>query len=302
MMSTRLCKACATPLAVGTRLANSKHMRRIAHVSDLHFGTAEQVLVDALVADIEREAPDLVVVTGDLTQRARSHEFDAAREFLRRLPQPKLVVPGNHDIAPVYEPWRRLLSPFRRFKDAITGDLDSVFDDGQLMVAGLNSVTRFRFKDGAVSPRRLKRLEARMQASKARLRVVAAHHPLVAIESGKRKPLVRGEKAVRESLERAGVHIVLAGHLHQSFSGPSKPRVGRTGNLVVVQASTSTSGRLRGHANAYNMVELEPKTTRVQVRAWKDGEITAERTLVYALGEHGWALEQLDRMGAVGAP
>jgi 3',5'-cyclic AMP phosphodiesterase CpdA len=278
----------------GTR--KTDYMRRIVHISDLHFGTTEQKLVDALVRDIEQQAPDLTVVTGDLTQRARNREFDAARDFLQRLPQPQLVVPGNHDIAPVYKPWRRLLAPFTRFRKAITGDLDGMFDDGELMVAGLNSVTPFRFKDGAVPPRRLKRLETRMRASGTKLRVVAAHHPLVEIESRDKQELVRGQKALRSALERAGVHLVLAGHLHQSFSGPAKARVGRAGSLVVVQASTSTSSRRRGHANAYNVIELEPKTVRVQVRAWNEGHIVPDRTLVYALRDGGWALEELDRM------
>jgi 3',5'-cyclic AMP phosphodiesterase CpdA len=273
-------------------------MRRIVHVSDLHFGTTEQRLVDALVADIQSQSPDLVVVTGDLTQRARNHEFDAAREFLGRLPRPQLVVPGNHDIAPVYKPWRRLLAPFERFKREITGELDAVFDDGELMVAGINSVTRFRFKDGAVSPRRLKRLEARLGKTQAKLRVVAAHHPLVAIESGKHD-LVRGQQALRDALEHAGVHLVLAGHLHQSFSGPAQARVGRAGSLVVVQASTSTSSRLRGHANAYNVIELQPKNVRVHVRAWNDGAIAPERSLAYALSDSGWVLEELDRTEAL---
>src|SRR5688572_8134674 len=122
-------------------------MRTIAHVSDLHFGASDARVVAALIATINDLRPDVVAVSGDLTQRARRWQFREARAFLDRLPGPQIVVPGNHDI-PLYNPFYRFASPLQRFRDYITEDLNPYFCDSEIALIGANTTRSFTIKDG----------------------------------------------------------------------------------------------------------------------------------------------------------
>src|SRR5688572_9270720 len=119
-------------------------MRTIAHISDLHFGRIDEAIVEGLVADIAARSPSLVVVSGDLTQRARAWQYRQGAELLERLPKPQLVVPGNHDI-PLYDVVRRFLFPLQRYSSYITRDLAPVYRDHELFVMGLNTARSFTF-------------------------------------------------------------------------------------------------------------------------------------------------------------
>ena len=103
-------------------------MRTLVHLSDLHFGRTDPALIEPLLASIAAIAPDLVVVSGDLTQRARAAQFAEARAFLDRIAQPRIVVPGNHDV-PLYRVWERFLSPLGKYKKHIGSDLEPTFVD-----------------------------------------------------------------------------------------------------------------------------------------------------------------------------
>src|SRR4051812_8508391 len=113
-------------------------MRRIVHLSDLHFGRVDDRLPRALLDAVGAASPDLVVISGDMTQRARVEEFEAARAFLAELPQPQLVVPGNHDI-PLYDVFRRTLRPLNRFRRYISSDIEPGYFDGEIAVAGIST-------------------------------------------------------------------------------------------------------------------------------------------------------------------
>src|SRR5438309_7042065 len=101
-------------------------MRTIAHLSDLHFGRTDPALIEPLLASLDAIRPDVVVVSGDLTQRARAAEFEQARAFLERVRFPRIVVPGNHDV-PLYRVWERFLSPLGRYQRIIQSDLEPSF-------------------------------------------------------------------------------------------------------------------------------------------------------------------------------
>ena len=93
-------------------------MARLLHLSDLHFGAHDPVVVEGLERQIDEETPDLVVISGDFTQRARTEQFEEACKFLERLREAGhdvLAVPGNHDV-PLYDVLRRFLSPLTRYK------------------------------------------------------------------------------------------------------------------------------------------------------------------------------------------
>lgn len=125
----------------------------VAHISDLHFGRTDTTVVEALLGDLARQRPDLVIVSGDLTQRARTRQFAEARDFLDRLPAPALVVPGNHDIAPLYRPLNRLFRPRAKFERHLPGHADwPLWHDDKLVAVGLDSTRPCAGKAGSCAP------------------------------------------------------------------------------------------------------------------------------------------------------
>jgi len=113
-------------------------MRTIVHLSDLHFGRIDEALIAPIVAQIHEIAPDLIVVSGDLTQRAKSEQFMEARQFLDALPQPQIVVPGNHDV-PLFNVMARFFRPLTKYRRYITQQLQPIFIDEEIAVIGINT-------------------------------------------------------------------------------------------------------------------------------------------------------------------
>src|SRR5438128_266924 len=129
-------------------------MKKIVHLSDLHFGRVDAALVEPLVRAVAGAAPDLIVVSGDLTQRARSSQFREARAFLGRLPRPQVVVPGNHDV-PLYDVVERFRRPLEKFRRHITDDLEPFYEDDEMVVAGVNTARSLTRKYGRVNSRQV---------------------------------------------------------------------------------------------------------------------------------------------------
>src|SRR2546423_11611694 len=113
-------------------------MRKLIHLSDLHFGRVDPVLIDPLIRVIREVAPDVVAVSGDLTQRARSYQFQQARFFLDALPKPQIIVPGNHDI-PLHNVFARFLEPLTKYKRYIAEDLNPIYEDEEVAIVGVNT-------------------------------------------------------------------------------------------------------------------------------------------------------------------
>jgi 3',5'-cyclic AMP phosphodiesterase CpdA len=243
-------------------------MRRIAHLSDLHFGTEASGVLTELGSSLTLFAPHLVVVTGDLTQRARSSQFRCARRFLDELPFARLVVPGNHDIEPMYRPLHRVLAPYSRYKRFITPELCPVWHDDGLLVMGLSSVQPWRWKEGSVSPQQLEQVKETARRYPSTLRILAAHHPVVQAATTRPTRRLRRHDQLFSVLEAADIGVCLSGHLHQSFSGVAINALEQPRSVLAIHASTATSTRLRGHANAYNQLTIEGTTLRVDATAW----------------------------------
>src|SRR5262245_29063109 len=136
-------------------------MRTIAHISDLHFGRLDRPVAEGLVADLARHKPDLLVVSGDFTQRAREWQFKAAAEYLKRLPTPQLVIPGNHDV-PLFDVFRRFFAPLSKYTRIITSDLRPLYRDEEMIVLGLNSTRSFTHKSGWLSTEQLLDVKQRL--------------------------------------------------------------------------------------------------------------------------------------------
>ena len=152
-------------------------MRTVVHLSDLHFGRTNPAILGPLVKFVGEIKPDLVAVSGDLTQRARTGEFAAARDFLRAIPFPQIVVPGNHDV-PLHNPFSRFLRKLDRYTRYITPDLQPVFADAEMVVVGVNTARAFTWKDGRINRGQLRQLRNALQETpEDRTKIVVTHHP-----------------------------------------------------------------------------------------------------------------------------
>jgi 3',5'-cyclic AMP phosphodiesterase CpdA len=209
----------------------------VAHLSDLHLGAHDRRAVESVVDDVARARPVLTVVTGDSTMRARTGEFRRARELLDRLPGPVLTVTGNHDLPLVS--WRRVLRPYARYRSWIDADLDPDRRVLGLTALGLQSMPRWRWKNGWVSARQAATVTRVLGgAPDGDLRLLALHHPPLATGTAR----LLGRDRLLDVIRAAHVDLVLAGHTHVPEVRAHPP-----GGPVFVVAGTSVSRRTRQH-------------------------------------------------------
>ena len=266
-------------------------MKTLVHLSDLHFGRVDHKVVEPLVEYIIDLAPDVVVVSGDLTQRARSDEFKQARDFLARLPGPQVVVPGNHDV-PLHNPVDRLLRPLHKFRRLITDDLSPRHIDDELAVLGINTARSMVVKNGRVNEQQLTALRQALVSLPAELvKVVVTHHPFdVAPNVHASNRVGRAELALKIFAEQS-VDVLLAGHLHISHSTGTGARYPMGGyQALVVSAGTATSTRGRGEANSFNVLRLDKRRVEIERMEWTRGagRFIIGSSEVFARTAGGW--------------
>lgn len=244
-------------------------MRTLVHLSDLHFGRVDDALLAPLRALIERVAPDVVVVSGDLTQRAKSEQFEAARAYLDTLPGPQIIVPGNHDIS-LYNVFRRFVQPLKRYKRYITGDLDPIHVDDEIAVLGINTARSLTFKDGRINAEQVAKIREEFGGLDAAItRVVVTHHPFDLPRHADEDDLVNRAPMAMAAFAECGVDLLLAGHLHVSHADSTAERYPFSEYAaLVVQAGTATSTRGRGEVNSFNVIRVEHARVEVDRYGW----------------------------------
>ncbi|MEP6922304.1 MAG: metallophosphoesterase [bacterium] len=245
-------------------------MRKIVHLSDIHFGRTDPLVVEPLIKLVNEINPDLVAVSGDLTQRARSHEFQAARGFLDALPKPQIVVPGNHDV-PLYNVFSRFISRLEKYRRYITDDLQPFYEDEEMVVVGVNTARSSTFKGGRVNEEQIAWLRERLcHLDDALVKVVVTHHPFDLPEGYQERDLVGRAEMAMNSLAECGADLFLAGHLHVSHTGHTATRYKIKGHsALVVQAGTATSTRSRGESNSFNVLRLDHPMIEVDRIVWQ---------------------------------
>lgn len=269
-------------------------MRTIAHISDLHFGAHEPAAVEHLFTALDAARPDLVVVSGDLTQRARRAQFAEADAFLRRLEAarlPLVVVPGNHDI-PLYDIVRRLLAPLRRYCRMIARGRSASFRDREIAVLGLFSAHGMTIKDGRLTRVQIDRIAAEFDGlPPSVLRLLVTHHPLVPLpgdEEGAVNQALRGAGRALEAVREAHVHLLLAGHHHAAAIEIGGPKLSTDPQVMVIQAGTATSYRRRGTPNSFNLLRIAPGRLEVDEMDLGDDGFAVARAAMFVLDAEGW--------------
>jgi 3',5'-cyclic AMP phosphodiesterase CpdA len=268
-------------------------MPRIAHLSDLHFGAHDDRLVEAVEQRIDDARPDLVVISGDFTQRARTEQFEQACRFLERLKaagHEVLGVPGNHDV-PLYDVLRRFLSPLTRYRRYIDETLCPFHELPGAAVLGINTARSLTFKDGRISEDQVAYIHDSFARTRPEtMRILVTHHPLFSLpvsdgpELG--KAIGRQELALG-AVAQAGVDLLLAGHNHRASTHHAKDLVTDAGHALVIQAGTATSTRLRDEEQSFNLIEVNDGEVTVAVQAWDGtGYASRDATRFVRRGQH----------------
>ncbi len=242
-------------------------MKTIVHLSDLHFDRIDDRLLAPARNAITAISPDVLAVSGDLTQHATRQEFVGAMEWIRSLPGTSIIVPGNHDMA-FYNPVRRATQRLSLFRQLVTDDSEPFYQDGEITVLGLNTARVSHLRNGRIRKWQVDRLEERMkQAASGAIRVLVTHHPFDLPADYHERELVGSG---REYLPRVVKYIdlLLAGHMHISFAGPTAVRFKLPGvsSAIFVQAGTALSTRTRTEANSFQVIRTSPD--RITTEEW----------------------------------
>lgn len=266
-------------------------MRTIAHLSDLHFGRVDAALLKPLADFLGRARPDLLVVSGDLTQRAKSAEFMAARSFLDTLEMPKIIVPGNHDI-PLHNIFSRFFKPLAKYRRYITADMEPFHADEEIAVLGINTARSMTFKDGRINQAQIERVRARLSGlGGSVVKILVTHHPFDLPPHLGSDDLVGRAPFALSQFATCGVDVLLAGHMHtsQAVTTADRYKVGRYAALAI-QAGTATSTRGRGESNAFNLLRVESGRVEVDRVRWfpEIGAFEKTDTQAFIATPDGW--------------
>jgi len=250
-------------------------VRHLLHISDVHFGPPHlPELAEKILELAERRRPDIVIVSGDLTQRAKPEQFRQARRFVDRFAAPTLVVPGNHDV-PLYRFWERSLRPFGAYKKHFARELEPVWRDDELLVVGINTAHGWTVKEGKVRLGRLREI-ARLVADAPpdTFKVIVAHHHLTPPPRFGTQTVAENAFEAIRAFSEAGIDLVLSGHQHQTYLATSEefyPTGGRP--VLILHAGTTTSSRGRGSEadkNSFNWIRVDERAILVSHFHWSN--------------------------------
>ncbi len=265
-------------------------MATLAHISDVHFGREEPALAEALLHSLQELAPDVIVVSGDFTQRAKKRQFRAARAFLRAMPKaPQLLVPGNHDVSAT-NLLERALRPLRRYRRYITEDLAPFVEVPGVAIAGINTVRLLKTKDGRINSAQVAKACAQLgSAAAGAVRVVVTHHPMDLPGSDTKDALVTRADTAMVEFAKCGVDLFLSGHLHAGLALTTAARYALPGHAAVVaHAGTAISTRTRNEGNGWNVIRVAQDSIVVERMVWGENAFVPEGTAAFIRGAAGW--------------
>jgi 3',5'-cyclic AMP phosphodiesterase CpdA len=239
---------------------------KIAHLSDLHFGTEENRILQALRESLLEINPDLVIVSGDFTQIGSRQEYEKARDFLSSLSIPSFCIPGNHDI-PARNLKRRFLRPYDYYREYINKDLCPVFSNEKVIILGLNSARRmllhWNWANGSISREQRRLIEETFSEEDKRLRICVMHHPIHKVPDMPIDVTVFGRKSTLETIKNKSIDLVLTGHVHHA----SITTVGGDDGhkTLFLSASTALSSRIRDQENGFNVITVSKDALEIDI-------------------------------------
>ena len=264
-------------------------MTRLLHLSDPNFGAADEATARAFIDCAAELAPDLTVLSGDLTMRARWPELRAAKSFADQLPQPHFVIPGNHDIPAFNQLFDRFFRPFHRYRETFGQDLEPTLRLGNVEIVALNSNRgigpQWDWSKGLLSRRQFEQAASRFAPASPGLRILTLHHPLLA-PSGRPRDVVKPLPPLLSLLAGSRVDLVLCGHFHQSRIDT----IGKdaTWNTIVSQAPTVCSTRLKGEPPGFHMIHHDGDLLRVALYRFDQTRFVESSSLKFHRSETGW--------------
>lgn len=254
-----------------TAQGEGARMSLVLQISDPHFGTVQPAVAEALVQLAHEQRPDVLVLSGDITQRARPQQFADARAFCDRLAIPAmLALPGNHDI-PLFNLWQRAFSPYQSYLGAFGPQIETTLRTAAVRVIGVKTTRRWRHKNGEVSAVQIERVVAELQeAGPGQLRVVVVHQPVMVLRAEDEHDRLRGWEPAVRAWAAAGADIVMGGHIHLPYVCEMSSQLAGLGRRIwCVQAGTALSTRVRREApNSVNLLRHEAGQPSCWVERW----------------------------------
>lgn len=246
---------------------------RLVHLSDLHFGALAEARPVALHAAVLKAQPDHVIVSGDLAQRGTSAQLKEAATFLRTLPFPVFIVPGNHDMPGPARLYTRFFHPWRRYRSLVNQDIEPSFISSEIAIIGLNSARTGGFyldwSRGRLSPSQMRRvIDHCAKAPQSALRVLVVHHPPAAPPQGTKRHLLDRREALFRALNTAGVDLILSGHFHLSYAVPLTLPGALPRHCILSVTASATSHRPKGEPNGFHVIDATSQAMTIQAHTW----------------------------------
>lgn len=263
-------------------------MTCIAHLSDLHFGRDLPSVTQGLLDSLAAVEPELIVISGDLTQRAKHTEFRQAAAFLQRLARPYIIVPGNHDLSS-HRLVERFFRPWHKWRQYVGEELEPVLSQAGVTVAGVNTARRmglyFDWSRGRINLRQTRHVaQVFADAPADHLRLVLAHHPFWLPQSSLSRSLVGRRDAALRAFGEAGVDLILGGHIHLAYVEPVR-------GMIVSHAGTTVSHRLiDGQPNSFNLIRGDRRSLEIEQWQWTGRAFGPGQSLRFHKRARGWQL------------
>jgi 3',5'-cyclic AMP phosphodiesterase CpdA len=271
-------------------------MKKIVHLSDLHFGKVDTKRIQPLLQHLTTINPDIVVISGDFTQRASEKEFKEAQAFIQKLTWPTFFVPGNHDL-PLYNILQRIRSPYLHYKKYISTDLTPLYFDDEVALIGVNSTHRLTISSGRINKTQVEYIEGCIECLNPNIfKIVVSHHPFdlptkLNTHHKYTHKVIGQSKMAMKRLAKHGVDMFLSGHFHVHHVSDTTMRYKIDGfSALIVQAGTAISTRSKLQPVSFNVLYIEPQQVTIDhyVGHPEKEHFTCENTETYHRIEKGW--------------